>query len=126
MQPFLQFAVSRIAPLVDVLRRPSRLAQNRPRGRSSLCPTSCESRVDSALPTGTVTFLFTDIEGSTALWERHPEAMQAALARHDRTLREAVESCSGVIVKTTGDGAYAVFRAAKDALAASLAAQRVL
>jgi class 3 adenylate cyclase len=44
------------------------------------------------LPTGTVTFLFTDIEGSTQLWERYPEAMQAALARHDVILRSAVEA----------------------------------
>jgi class 3 adenylate cyclase len=44
------------------------------------------------LPTGTVTFLFTDLEGSTRLWEQHPEAMREALARHDELLREAVES----------------------------------
>ena len=45
----------------------------------------------SSPPTGTVTFLFTDIEGSTKLWERHPEAMQRALARHDEILRRATE-----------------------------------
>ncbi|MBI4316078.1 MAG: hypothetical protein HY679_09085, partial [Chloroflexi bacterium] len=46
-------------------------------------------------PTGTVTFLFTDIEGSTRLWERHPEAMKAALARHDALLRQAIEANGG-------------------------------
>ena len=58
----------------------------------------------SDLPTGTVTFLFTDLEGSTRLWEQHPEAMRAALARHDEILRDAVEKRGGHVVKTTGDG----------------------
>jgi class 3 adenylate cyclase len=61
------------------------------------------------LPTGTVTFLFTDIEGSTALWETHPEAMKAALAEHDSILREAVESNNGHVLQTAGDGLHAVF-----------------
>ncbi len=81
---------------------------------------------DSLFPTGTVTFLFTDIEGSTALWDQYPAAMQAALARHDRLLRHAIGSSGGSIVKTTGDGVIAVFGAAADALAACLAAQRAL
>jgi len=80
----------------------------------------------SSLPTGTVTFLFTDIEGSTALWEQNPDAMQAALARHDSLLRLAIESSSGCVVKSTGDGMYAVFAAATDALTACLTAQRAL
>jgi class 3 adenylate cyclase len=73
-----------------------------------------------------VTFLFTDIEGSTTLWDRYPAAMQAALARHDSTLRHSIESCNGHVVKTTGDGVFAVFGAPADALAASIAAQRAL
>ena len=52
------------------------------------------------LPAGTVTFLFTDLEGSTRLWEEHPEAMKGALARHDEILRDAVESHHGHIVKS--------------------------
>ena len=56
------------------------------------------------LPAGTVTFLFTDIEGSTQLWERQPDVMQEALAEHDAILREAIESNGGYIIKTTGDG----------------------
>ena len=82
--------------------------------------------MDSALPTGTITFMFTDIEGSTTLWEQCPDAMRVAVERHDKVLRHAIESCDGHIVKTTGDGAYAVFDIAKDALAACLAAQRAL
>jgi predicted ATPase/class 3 adenylate cyclase len=79
-----------------------------------------------ALPTGTVTFLFTDLEGQTPLWERHPEAMRAALARHDALLRAAVLAHDGCVVKATGDGLHAVFALAPDALAAALAAQRDL
>ena len=79
---------------------------------------------DSRFPTGTVTFLFTDIEGSTSLWEQHPDAMRDALARHDRLLRSAIESSGGCVVKNMGDGVYAVFADATDALAACVAAQR--
>jgi class 3 adenylate cyclase len=61
------------------------------------------------LPSGTVTFLFTDLEGSTRLWEEQPEAMQTALARHDVLLRLAVEANGGRVVKSTGDGLHAVF-----------------
>ncbi len=78
------------------------------------------------LPSGTVTFLFTDIEGSTKLWERYPEAMKTALARHDSLLRQAVESSSGQVIKSTGDGIYAVFEAASDGAAAGLRAQQAL
>jgi hypothetical protein len=52
------------------------------------------------LPTGTITFLFTDLEGSTRLWERDAEAMRAALARHDALLRRAFESQGGHVFKT--------------------------
>lgn len=80
----------------------------------------------SDLPTGTVTFLFTDLEGSTRLWEEHPEAMKSALARHDEILRGAVEKRDGHVVKTTGDGLHAAFSLAPDAVAAALDAQRAL
>src|SRR5215831_10781823 len=79
----------------------------------------------SMLPTSTVTFLFSDIEASTTLWEQAPEAMRSLLGWH-RVLRSAIESPRGHVVKTTGDGVYAVFGAAKDAVAASLQAQRAL
>jgi predicted ATPase/class 3 adenylate cyclase len=78
------------------------------------------------LPTGTVTFLFTDIAGSTNLWEQQPDAMKVALARHDALMRQAIESHDGTIVKTTGDGVHAAFTTASDALNACLAAQRAL
>jgi class 3 adenylate cyclase len=76
------------------------------------------------LPRGTVTFLFTDIEGSTRLWEESPEPMDRAVACHDEILRDAVNSHGGYVFKTTGDGLCAVFAAASDAVAAAVAAQR--
>src|SRR3972149_9807385 len=78
------------------------------------------------LPTGTLTFLFTDIEGSTARWEHQREAMSAALTRHDEILRGAIEGCGGQVFKTVGDAFCAVFTNAPDALNAALAAQRSL
>jgi class 3 adenylate cyclase len=78
------------------------------------------------LPSGTVTFLFTDIEGSTALWERHPTQMAAALVRHDEFLRTSVETSGGYVFKTVGDAFYAAFTTARQALEAALAAQRAL
>ena len=78
------------------------------------------------LPSGTVTFLFTDIEGSTTRWEHQPEAMGTALARHDVLLRAAIREHDGHVVKTMGDAFHAVFVRAPDAVAAALDAQRGL
>ncbi len=80
----------------------------------------------SEFPTGTVTFLFTDIEGSTQLWEKHPEEMKSALAKHDSILKEAIESNHGHIIKTTGDGVHAVFEKVFDSVNATIQAQRNL
>jgi predicted ATPase/class 3 adenylate cyclase len=80
----------------------------------------------SGLPTGTFTFLFTDVEGSTKLWERGPEAMSQALGRHDELLREAVEAHRGFVFKTMGDAFYAAFSTAAEAVEASLDAQKRL
>ena len=71
-------------------------------------------------------FLFTDIEGSTRLWEEEPERMRAALARHDELARRVVEGNHGEIVKTTGDGIHAVFADPLDAVRAALAFQQAL
>ena len=71
------------------------------------------------LPSGTVTFLFTDIEGSTRPWEEHPEAMQVALARHDAFLRQAMETHGGHVFKSMGDQFCAAFASASDTLAAA-------
>jgi len=71
-------------------------------------------------PTGTLTFLFTDIEGSTKLWERHSSVMQVALARHDEILRSGMEERGGYIFKTVGDAFCCAFLTAPDALEAAL------
>ena len=73
-----------------------------------------------------VTFLFTDIEGSTRLWEQAPERMQPALVRHNALARTAVENNRGTVLKMTGDGVYAVFEDALDALRATIALQQAL
>ena len=72
------------------------------------------------------TFLITDIEGSTRLWEDHAGAMGAALAQHDRLLRTSVDTRGGTVIKTTGDGILAVFADPVAAADAALAAQRAL
>src|SRR5215207_6211081 len=82
--------------------------------------------VVASLPTGTLTFMFTDIEGSTRMWERSPEAMSEALARHDRILHSAIEAQGGYVFKTVGDAFCCAFRTAPDALEAALEVQRVL
>ncbi len=78
------------------------------------------------LPTGTVSLLFTDVEGSTKLWEAHATAMRAALARHDALLRHCIDDHDGHVFKTGGDAFCAAFHTASDALAAALEAQRAL
>ncbi|HVR47931.1 MAG TPA: adenylate/guanylate cyclase domain-containing protein [Candidatus Binatia bacterium] len=78
------------------------------------------------LPTGTVTFLFSDIEGSTQRWESHREAMDVALKRHDAHLRAAIEGHGGHVFKTVGDAFCGVFARASDGIAACVDAQRSL
>ena len=78
------------------------------------------------MPRGTVAFLFTDVENSSALWERNGDTMMSALARHVSLLREAVSAHGGVLFKTVGDGTQSAFPTAPAALSAALTAQRAL
>jgi predicted ATPase/class 3 adenylate cyclase len=81
---------------------------------------------ESARPSGVVTFLFTDIEGSTRRWDADPELMRSALEAHDTVLREAIEKYTGWSFKHTGDGVCAAFSSPKAAVDAAIAAQRIL
>jgi class 3 adenylate cyclase len=73
-----------------------------------------------------VTFLFTDVEGSTRRWEANADAMRAALAAHDEVLRGAIKAHRGFMFKHTGDGVCAAFGSLKAAVDAAVAAQRSL
>ena len=77
-------------------------------------------------PSGTLTFLFTDIEGSTRLWDQHADAMTAALERHDEILRRSIDEHGGVVFSTGGDGFAAAFPRSVDAVHAAIAAQVAL
>jgi predicted ATPase/class 3 adenylate cyclase len=81
---------------------------------------------NNGLPTGTLTFLLTDIEGSTELWQRDEAAMSDALAAHDSVLQALVDAHGGHVIKHTGDGICAVFTSARAAASAALEAQRQL
>src|SRR5215217_7583741 len=85
-----------------------------------------ETVTEPSLPTGTVTFLFTDIEGSTNLAQQYPDALPALLARHNTILREAIELHHGQVFRIIGDAFCAAFPTPSDALKAALMAQRAL
>lgn len=87
--------------------------------RAILCPMPTR-------PTGTVTFVLTDVEGSTRAWEGHPAAMAAAMTRHDAVLRSAIEGHGGYVFSTAGDAFAAAFAEAADAVEAALDVQRRL
>src|SRR5690242_4328427 len=80
------------------------------------------------LPTGTVTFLFTDIEGSTQLWESYPDQLSPTLVRHDRIIEDTVGRHGGSVVRPRGEGdsRFAVFSRATDAVTAAAAMQQAL
>jgi class 3 adenylate cyclase/tetratricopeptide (TPR) repeat protein len=89
-------------------------------------PSVTPSGAATEQPRGTVTFLFTDIQGSTRLWEQFPTAMALALARHDALMREAIAAHDGYVFKTVGDAFCAAFPTESDGLNAAIAAQRAL
>ena len=80
----------------------------------------------SLLPSGTVTFLFTDIEGSTKLAQQYPDAMPVLLARHHEILHQAIQTNNGHVFQIVGDSFAAAFHSAGDALNAAFAAQQLL
>src|SRR3989304_4348612 len=78
------------------------------------------------LPIGTCTFLFTDIQGSTPLWERDAEKMATALEAHNASLRQAIKVNGGVVFKTVGDAFQSAYPTALQALKAAIEGQRAL
>ena len=82
--------------------------------------------MSAAAPSGVVTFLFTDVEGSTRRWEADADAMRAALAAHDEVLRQVIEAQGGFVFKHTGDGVCAAFASPRAAVDAAVAAQTEL
>src|SRR5258705_5003106 len=79
-------------------------------------------------PVGMVTFLFTDVEGSTRAWEAHPAETQTALKRHDEIVAREIEAYNGALIleRGEGDSVFAVFSRAADAVAAAVEIQRAL
>src|ERR1700738_4515752 len=96
--------------------------------REDLLLVLCDSAEVSAggPPSGVVTFLFTDIEGSTRRWESDAEIMRAALSKHDDVLRAAIESHDGFVFSHTGDGVVAAFASPRSAVDAAVEAQLAL
>ena len=90
--------------------------------------TTATSSAPQALPSGVISFLLTDVEGSTRLWDEHPKAMATALHRHEELIAVAVESRSGALLKKRGEGdsTFSVFARASDAVAAALSARDAL
>ena len=80
----------------------------------------------ASLPSGTVTFLFTDIEGSTRLMQEYPDDMPALLARHHEILHQSIQVQNGFVFQIVGDAFCAAFHSASDALGAAFHAQRLL
>jgi class 3 adenylate cyclase len=106
------------------LRRPEVKQQEFARRGAERSDSALQAQNPSAmsdLPTGTVTFLLTDVEGSTRLWEESPEAMRAALVRHDALAVERMQTHQGVLMKPRGEGdsLFIVFARASDAVAAT-------
>ena len=91
-----------------------------------LCHAAWVSADPAAAPSGVVTFLFTDVEGSTRRWEADADEMRVALATHDEVLRGAIEAHGGCLFKHTGDGVCAAFSSPRSAVDAAVAAQRAL
>lgn len=102
--------------------------EHRPDGVGSRCgrPGMVHAMSERAWPTGTVTFLFTDIEGSTQKWRSDESAMAAAVAAHYEILEREIQNSGGVVFKRTGDGIVAAFGDADAAVAAACRAQEQL
>ncbi len=125
----LQLAASDRAALADEFADASRAARREePQPEPGMAASTASVPASPSLPVGTLTFLLTDIEGSTALWEQQPAAMRAAIARHDAFFDELLARYGGQQVKERGEGdsIFAVFTSPSAALAAVCALQQAL
>ena len=109
------------APAAETEALYRRLKQQALCAAPAVAPLPQKHHAAAPLPPGPLTFLFTDIEGSTRLWEEHLEAMDRALARHDALLYRTIKQCHGQVFRTVGDAFCAVFTSPPDALAAAIA-----
>ena len=78
------------------------------------------------LPSGIVTFLYSDIEGSTRMWEQHPDAMQVSLERHNQILQDCIAHHGGIVYKIIGDEFQSAFAIPSQALEAAISIQTAL
>jgi predicted ATPase/DNA-binding SARP family transcriptional activator len=114
-----------LEPSLEVARLENAILRQAPELQAPGLAARC-APTPSRMSVGPTTFLFSDIEASTRRWEGDPEAMTVDLARHDELLRASIEAAGGEVFSHTGDGMAAAFRAAPDAVAAAVAAQRAL
>jgi predicted ATPase/class 3 adenylate cyclase len=127
LDPSSEFAVLEHAVAVDDPQLRTTYRQLEPAALDhQLRPVPTQSHSLRSPPIGTVSFLFTDIEGSTSLWERDPGAMRRALGRHDEIVRDSVAAHGGYMFATGGDGFGVAFGSPEAAVAAALEAQRGL
>jgi predicted ATPase/class 3 adenylate cyclase/DNA-binding XRE family transcriptional regulator len=125
---FVQFARVGLdeAPPAPAIPTAAQLPARRPQNALALVLATPAADAPTTRPSGTVTFLFTDIEGSTRLWEQHPDLMQAAFRQQEALLRQAIAAHGGYAYKMIGDAFQAAFATASAALDAAVAAQRAL
>jgi predicted ATPase/class 3 adenylate cyclase len=109
-----------------ILRLLSKRPEDRPASAREVLDALAPAQAQSPLPGGDVTFLFTDIQDSTPLWERDPDGMREALARHDAILHQVITAHGGQVFKVIGDAFQAAFINPTQAVTAALAAQRAL
>ena len=125
---FVQFARVGLdeAPPAPLIPMAAQLPARRPQNALDFVVAPPAADAPTARPSGTVTFLFTDIEGSTRLWEQYPDLMPAAFRRQEAILRQAIAAHGGYAYKMIGDAFQAAFATATSALSAAVAAQRAL
>ena len=117
-----------VEPSAELVELEQAMLEQRPALLETAAPLPRPEPTPDALPTGVVTFLLTDVVGSTRMWEHAPASMADALERHDEIVRRSIRSHAGVVLKARGEGdsTFSVFQRASDAVAAALELQEAL